>query len=90
MNLRRPSARFLRERPRLLQGHFRGERLNCDRGGIQGHMRVCELVIAIVAAQLLAPGLAPGERRGPVQVDVGASTAPGVGISSTGNPRTIA
>ena len=70
MRLCGPCNGALRERPGLLECHARGELLNRDGGGIQGNVRVREFVITIVAAEFIAPSIAPSQSGCPVEVDV--------------------
>ena len=57
----------MRELPRLLIRHLRRQRHHSERGGIVRQVRICEPDI-LVAGRRLPPCLAPGERRGAIEM----------------------
>jgi hypothetical protein len=58
------------ERPSLLITHLGSKLAHSEGGSVVRRMRVCELVVAIMAAKLIEPSLAIGEACGAVQVYV--------------------
>jgi hypothetical protein len=58
MRLTNPCEGLLREASSLVKGHLGRELLNRNGGGMQGSVRVRELVVAIMAMKFGAPCLA--------------------------------